>query len=312
MNNFTLALSAVFPLFFPMAAGYLLKQINLIDQHTVKGMNSAVFRFFLPLLLCYNVYHSDLSSVFDKSLMLTGVSGVIISFAVFFLFVRLIERERAKQGVMVQGMFRSNFVLFGLPLATQLCGPEEIGTTALMIAVIVPLFNVLSVIALELSRGGSPNAKKIIGGIARNPLILSSLLGLMILFAKIPIPALVDDAIGSMAGIATPLALFLLGASFRFSTAKTSVRQLAVVVLGKLIVLPGIMLSIGYALGFREIAMVTLLAMFSSPTAVSSFVMAQEMEGDAELASQIVVWTSVCALITIFFFLLLLKQLGGI
>ena len=312
MSDFYLAFSAIFPLFFPMAAGYLLKQINLVDGHTVKGMNKAVFRFFLPLLLCYNVYHSDLTRVFDKRLMLVGVAGVVISFLVFFLFVRLTEGDRAKQGVMVQGMFRSNFVLFGLPLATHLCGSEEIGTTALMIAVIVPLFNVLSVVVLELSRGGKPNWKTIARGILTNPLILSSLLGLLILFTDLPIPKLIDETIGSMAGIATPMALFLLGASFRFSAAKSTLRQLVTVVTGKLVVLPGIMLMIGYFLGFRGISMATLLAMFASPTAVSSFVMAQEMEGDADLASQIVVWTSAGALVTIFFFLVILKRIGGI
>ncbi len=312
MNDFSLALSAILPLFFPMAAGYLLKQIKLIDDHTVKGMNKAVFRFFLPLLLCYNVYHSDISSVFDKKLILLGVAGVFLAFVVFFLFVRLTEKNPAKQGVMIQGMFRSNFVLFGLPLATHLCGPEEIGITALMIAVVVPLYNVLSVIALEICRGVSPDMKKIIKGILTNPLILSSILGLIILFTKIPVPHFIDDAVSSMSSVATPLALFLLGASFRFSGAKDSLRQLITVLMGKLVILPGVMLTIGFFMGFRGVGMATLLSMFASPTAVSSFVMAQEMEGDGELASQIVVWTSTFALLTIFCFLIILKRVGGI
>ena len=312
MKDFLLALSAIMPLFFPMAAGYLLKQIKLIDDHTIKGMNKVVFRFFLPLLLCYNVYHSDVSSIFDKKLIAFGVTGVFLAFFIFFLFVRLTEKNSAKQGVMIQGMFRSNFVLFGLPLATHLCGPEEIGITALMIAIVVPLFNVLSVITLEICRGGSPNIKKIIKGILTNPLILSSILGLIILFTKIPVPHLIDDAVGSMSSVATPLALFLLGASFRFSGAKSSIRQLVTVLLGKLVILPGIMLTIGFFIGFRGVGMATLLSMFASPTAVSSFVMAQEMEGDGELASQIVVWTSTFALMTIFCFLMILKRVGGI
>ena len=312
MNDFYLALSAIFPLFFPMAAGYLLKQIKLIDDHTVKGMNKAVFRFFLPLLLCYNVYHSDLSHVLDKKLLLVGISGVVASFLLFFLFVRMTEPDKSKQGVMVQGMFRSNFVLFGLPLTTHLYGPEEAGPTALMIAVIAPLFNILSVIALELSRGSTPNVKSILREIVTNPLILSSALGLLLLFTGITIPELIDTAIDSMTDTTTPLALFLLGASFRFSAAKSTARQLVTVIAAKLVILPSIMLLIGYFLDFHGAATAILLAIFASPTAVSSFVMAQEMEGDADLAGQIVVWTSVGALVSIFCFLLLLRQTGGI
>ena len=122
----------------------------------------------------------------------------------------------------------------------------------------------------------------------------------------------VSSSLSSMASVATPLALFLLGASFRFSGTKTSLKQLITVLMGKLVILPAVGLTVGYLLGFRGISLAGLLAMFASPTAVSSFVMAQEMEGDAELASQIVVWTSSIALVTIFCFLLILKHLGGI
>jgi len=180
-----------------------------------------------------------------------------------------------------------------------------------MIAVIVPLFNVLSVIALEICRGGSPDFKKICKGIITNPLILSSLLGMIILLSKLPVPTLIDYAIKSMSSVATPLALFLLGASFHFSGSKNSLKQLITVLMAKLIILPIVMLTIGFALGFRGIFIITFLAMYASPTAVSSFVMAQEMDGDTELASQIVVWSSTAALFTIFFFLMLLKRLGG-
>ena len=85
MKDFLLALSAIAPLFFPMAAGYLLKQINLLDEHTVKGMNKAVFRFFLPLLLCCNIYHSDLEQVFNKELTAFAVIAVLLSFLITLL-----------------------------------------------------------------------------------------------------------------------------------------------------------------------------------------------------------------------------------
>lgn len=312
MKDFLLALSAIAPLFFPMAAGYLLKQINLLDEHTVKGMNKAVFRFFLPLLLCCNIYHSDLEQVFSKELTAFAVIAVLLSFLLFFGYVRLTEKDPKKQGVMLQGMFRSNFVLFGLPLASHLCGTEEIGTISILIAIIVPLYNVLAVFSLELCRGNKLNLKKTGKGIATNPLILSSLLGLVILCSGFKVPNIIDTSLSSMASVATPLALFLLGASFRFSGTKTSLKQLITVLMGKLVILPAVGLTVGYLLGFRGISLAGLLAMFASPTAVSSFVMAQEMEGDAELASQIVVWTSSIALVTIFCFLLILKRLGGI
>ena len=160
MENLILSFNVVAPLFFMMVLGYFLKYIKMYDQHTLDIMNKVVFKVFLPVLLFYNVYTTDLGEALDLKLILYAASGVLILFFLLLLIVPRLEKENPKRGVLIQGVFRSNFVIFGIPVATSIYGEGNVGTTAMLIATIVPLFNVLAVISLEIFRDSQINVKK--------------------------------------------------------------------------------------------------------------------------------------------------------
>ena len=174
----------------------------------------------------------------------------------------------------------------------------------------MPTFNFLAVIVLEIFRGGHINIKAIIKGIAKNPLIIASALGLMALFINIKLPVFMETAIQDISKIATPLALVILGGEFEFSRLKGNIRNIFIGVFGRLIFIPSIFIPISIAMGFRDIELASVLIMFSAPTAVSSFTMAEQMGADSELAGQLVVFTTAISIVTIFLWVLLIKQLG--
>ncbi|MCC3866176.1 AEC family transporter [Terrisporobacter petrolearius] len=310
MKNLILSFNVVAPLCLVMALGYFLKYIKILDKGSVKVMNNTTFKVFLPTLLFYNIYTTDLGSVFDPKLMIFATMSIIILFGVLFLFIPIIEKDNSKRGVMIQGIFRSNFVLFGIPVATSLVGEGKVGTTALLIGVIVPLFNFLAVVCLETFRGGSINIKKIIRGIVTNPLIIGAFLGLLLLILNIKLPLFIVSTIKDISKMATPLSLTLLGASFSFSNIKKYLRETIIVVIGKLIITPLIFILISYYCGFRGVSLLSLMIMFASPTAISSFQMAIQMDGDSDLASQIVVFTSAFSIVTVFCWIFILKELA--
>ena len=149
MENLILSFNVVVPLFLNILLGYILKVAGLWDQHTLKVMNKAVFKSFLPILLFYNVYNTDLKSGLNPKLMIFASACVFLMFLVLCLVVPLFEKENKRRGVIIQGVFRSNFVLFGLPVAISLFGEENIGIPSILIATIVPTYNFLAVITLK-------------------------------------------------------------------------------------------------------------------------------------------------------------------
>ena len=310
MENLMISANAVLPMCLVMALGYGTRRLGWLRREEISTINKIAFRIFLPCLLYYNIYCSDLSGSFDPLLMAYAVGGVLLTFGLSLGYTLLTEKLPERRGVMIQGMFRSNYVIMGIPVATALLGADQLGTVSILIAVVVPLFNMLSVVVLEVFRGQKPKPLHILGQIAKNPLVIGSVLGILTLAAGIRLPHILEQTIQNISAIASPLQLFLLGAFFQFSGLKTYRRELMTVSAAKLIVAPGLFLGLGALLGFRGVAFVSLIGVFASPTAVNSFTMAQQMGGDAELAGDIVVTTSAVSILTMFLWIFLFKSLG--
>ena len=182
---------------------------------------------------------------------------------------------------------------------------------ALLIAVVVPLFNAMAVVTLEAFRGNRPPVGKILGNILINPLIIASALGLLFLLTPLRLGTVLESTVRQISGVANPFMLFLLGAFFRFDGLRRYWRDLLEVSIGRLVIIPGVFLTAAWLLGFRGVAFAGLIPMLGSATAVSSFTMVQQLGGDDELAGDIVVITSALCVVTLFFWSFLFKTLGA-
>ena len=115
------------------------------------------------------------------------------------------------------------------------------------------------------------------------------------------------------------LALLVLGGQFQFSVVKGMFKEIAVGTLYRVVLAP--LLGVGCAILLSRCtnwlscgpeSIPAMLALFGSPVAVSSAVMAGEMGGDEQLAAQLVVWTSIASIVTIFVFSCILMSAGFI
>lgn len=307
MNKLYLAVSVVFPLFCMMALGYFLKAIGIFNDLFLKQLNGLCFRVFLPLVLFINIYQSDFFELFSARLILFAVILVVVSFISLMIIIPKIEPENNNRGVMIQGIFRSNYILFGVPIAQTLYGNEHTGTTAILIAFIIPLFNLLSVVALSIYSKQKQSRKQVLAEVIHNPLIIGSVVAFFFVLTGIRLPILIEHTIADISKVATPLALIVLGGSFQLKSIGAYKKQLSISVLGKLILLPGIFIPIAILFGFRKIELAALMAIFASPTAVSTFTMAQNAKANYKLSGQIVVLDSMLSVVSIFLWIVVLK-----
>lgn len=310
MTNLYLSFSVVFPLFCMMALGYFLKAIKVFNDDFLKQLNNLCFKAFLPLILFINIYKSNFRETFSIRLAIYAIFCVVACFIGLMIIVPIFEKDNKKRGVIIQGTFRSNFILFGIPITASLFGDDNTSVTAILTAFVVPLFNVLSVVALERFTSEKTQIKNIVKGVVTNPLIVASAAAFFFVITDIKMPLLFEKTITDISKIATPLALIILGGSFAFKGLNHAVKGLVFSVLGKLVIIPSIFIPIAVLLGFDSAALVALFAMLASPTAVSSYTMAQSAQADSILASQIVVINSILSVITIFIGITILTQLG--
>ncbi len=312
MESLQLSYNAVAPLFVLMLIGYFLKKIKLTDKRGFDTMNKMVFKVFLPVLLFYNLYKTDLGSIFDGKLVLFTIIAILINFALGYAVAMCTAKENAKRGVILQGTFRSNFALLGLPFVGYLYGSGAGGVASLMVSVVVPIFNILAIFALTWFGNGEgrPSTMHMVKEIFKNPLIIACLFGVGFLLLDLRLPSLLESSVKDVAAVATPLALIALGAEFEYQSIRKCIKEITVTVSAKLIWIPLLALSAAACLGIRGEALVCVLITFGAPVAVSSFTMAQQTGGDEQLAAHLVVISSALCLITLFGWTFLLSFLG--
>lgn len=310
LNSFLVSLNAILSIFFTMAAGYGAKRMLRLEKEHVGRFNTLVFYTLLPLMLFHNIYRSDLRGGFSPRCLGVALSALAVLFALTWALVKRVEPENSRRGVMIQASFRSNFLLLGTPLIQELCPGADLGTVSVMLAIVIPCYNILAVIVLETFRRSRADLRKTLGGIGRNPLVLASAAGILANFSGLELPAFLDGPISQLGAAASPVALLLLGAQFEFRDVRVHRRNLAVLSALRLLVYPAAALSLAALAGLRGPEYAVLISMFATPTAVSSFSMAAQMGGDSDLAASAVTVTTMLSALTMFFWIFLSKSLG--
>ncbi|MDO4170347.1 MAG: AEC family transporter [Lachnospiraceae bacterium] len=310
MESLFLAASVVVPLVVYMAVGGLIRKMGIFTVQNFKALNIMIFKIFIPLSLFFNVYDADLGEAVKPEIFIYVMICVLLVYSVAWMIISKCIPERADASTMIQGIYRSNFVLFGTTIALSLCGQNGIALNAAMSAIVVPLFNILSVILFEIKRGRKVQTTEIIINILKNPLVEAGILGCIFSILKIHIPELLFKPLENMSNIATPLALVTLGGMLSFGSMVRHRMYLVIVIIARLVVVPMITISVAIWMGMRGDVLVVLLAIFASPTAVASAPMAQAMGGNGDLAGEIVATTSVSCLFTIFLFIFSLSRMG--
>lgn len=334
IDTFLFAANAILPIVVIIALGYVLRRIGFMDLHFVNLLNKYVFRVGLPVLLFLNIYSIEKFSDIKFGVVLYAVGMMLILHWIGYMLIPFLVKDPNQKGVILQMVVRSNFALIGIPLAQTLGGVEAIAIVALISAFTIPLANVLSVVSLTMYQtdelGGRISPKKVIQSILSNPLIIGVFTGLIVLLLrgittssngdlfysiKRDTP-FIYDALKMISQTASPMALIALGGQFEISVIKPLIKKIALGVSWRILFVPAIALSIAYMIepwipGMNQ-AYVALIALFATPAAVSSAIMVHEMGGDEQLAGQLVVWSSIFSIVTMFFIIVIFRTLGGI
>lgn len=322
---FLTAINAVFPLVTLILVGYFLKRVGIIPPEFVRVGNKLNFTLLLPSTLLYNIYNIPSFSAINWPAAIFCIAGVLVIFLIGLCFSVAVTPVPARRGVIAQCSFRSNYAAIGLALASTLGGDDTMAIAAVVSAFTIPLFNILAVISLSVfsqnAESGRSGMRNTLLKILRNPMIISAFLGMLILFLReLQVwlwgsvvfsfkthTAFLYKALESVKSVTAPFALLILGADFTFNAIHGLFKEVAWGSLYRLVIAPVLALTVAFLLStytdllnFGRNEYATLLSLFGTPVAVASVVMAEQMDGDGALATQLVVWSSVFSILTIF------------
>ena len=307
VSIFSTGMNSIFPIMLLILFGFALRQKGFLSDEFVRIGNMLSFQYLLPIKMFLNAYKIEKFSHIPWRLVLFSLVMMVVIFALGCFTAPLATKDPRRKGVLLQGTFCSNTAIIGISLAG-----------------ILPLMNILAVVSLSMfirREGKRKSLKQLLRDVVTNPLIVGIVLG----FGCVLIRNLEEKCFGSVAfslrenlpfvysalsqlsSIASPFALVVLGGQFNFSAAGNMHREIIVGTVWRNVIAPIIALGSAYLLSTHTGLLTctpadypALIALFATPVAVSSAVMASQMGGDGQLATQLVVWTSVASVVTMF------------
>jgi len=310
MENLIFSLNVVSPIFLLMCIGAFLKKVKIFDDDFLVKANNFAFKSLLPVLLFNNIYKSKIAEEVNAKLIIFAIGIVLVTIGILFIIVPKFVKDNKNRGIIIQGLYRSNFVLFGVPLCINIFGESGLGVVTTLVAIIIPIYNFMAVIILDVYSNDKSNFKKTVISIMKNPLIIGSFLGIIASVLNIKLPTFMENTISDVAKMATPLALMVLGGDIEIKNIRNNLKYVTVVTIGKLLVIPAVVCFVTYLFGFRGPELGAIFSMVAPSVAVSSYTMAQQYDCNYELAGQLVFVSTLFSPFSIFIFIYFFKTVG--
>lgn len=316
MENFIYSVNVTLPIFLVMVIGYILRQIGMLNDNFVTVANRFNFKVTLPFMLFRDISGVDIKAVFDLKYVLFCAIASTVCFWAIWGGVKLFLKDKSMRGAFVQASFRSSAAVMGLAFIENIYGISAMGP--LMIVSAVPLYNIFSVIVLTFEgehaaeENQTQKIKAACINIAKNPIILGILAGLVVGLFGWDFPIAFDKTVNSVAQMATPLALITIGAGFEGRKALAKMKPTIAASFIKLVLQPLVFLPVAAQMGFTGEKMIAILIMLASPTTPSCYIMAKNMNNDGVLTASAVVMTTLMAAFTLTGWIFVLKTLGFI
>lgn len=310
MDALIYSLNATVPIFVIIVIGFYLRRKGVINEGFISAANKINFKLALPCMLIIDMMNIDLETDFDGRYILYCAIVTSISFWVIWGLAKLFIKDKKIIGAFVQGSFRSSAAVLGTALIVNIYGNSSMAP--FMMIGSVPLYNIYSVIVLtfEADTKQEKTIGKAIKGIFTNPIILSIAAGLVLAYFHIEFPVMLDSTISTLGRMTTPLALLAIGAGFNGNEAIKKIKPALVASCLKLVIIPLIFLPLAINMGFRDEKLIALLIMLGAPTTPSCYIMAKNMDNDADLTTSIVVLTTALSAFTITAMLFVLRYYG--
>lgn len=307
--------NTLFPIIILVGLGAFLRHRKFVTEGFFKELNRLIFWVALPCLLVSKIMHCKFDGGWGKMILVLVLSTLLIAFIAWFGSPLLGIGKRSR-GAFTQSVFRSNNAYVGIPViqlaVMHLHNASQLSSLAMLtLAPCLILYNTLAVVVLmpdsiaatasgdtqQLSMGAQ--FKRVLLGIAKNPLIIGCVTGVILMLLKVDFPVSIDKTLEHIGNLSTPGALLALGGSLTLERLRSSIKQSHIAACLKLVVCPLIGLALSLAFGISSEARFIALIFLACPSAVASYIMAAEMKGDAILAGSTVALTTLYSLIAI-------------
>ncbi|WP_341646196.1 AEC family transporter [Thauera sp. SDU_THAU2] len=289
-------LISLWPLFVLIVAGHVMQRTGFPGAGFWPGAERFNYFVLFPALLFSSLSTAPLDSPALPRLLAAAMIVLGVVTAGLLVARRIKGWPAARFGVQLQGLLRFNTYL-GLAAVSGLYGKEGMAYAAVILAVLVPAMNVLSVLALTADRSKSVAA--LIMPLARNPLILSCLAGALFNLSGLELKWGTDKLLSLLATTSLPLGLLCVGAALKLDELQGQGSALVGNSLIRLLVVPVIAFLSAWILALPTIETAVLVLFFALPTAPTAYVLTRQLGGDSHLMAGLITFQTLLSAISL-------------
>ena len=302
-------LNSLVPIFSVIGLGMVLRWTTFLNDQTTQAFNRFAYYFALPLFLFYKLAGATTVDAAGNPILNALLPAVVITALISWLATWIMRVPHATRGTMIQAAFRGNLAFIGLPLVLfviyDLPDEERMAIESAMLLALTPVilfFNIGSVVALATYSKRTERSfswLSLVKSIAQNPIVWACFGGAIFQIMQWPLPTAMVRTFEVVGASAFPMALIGIGSQLVAIRVAGTWTRAVIPTLIKCIVCPLIGWGIGSWLGLSGVEMQVVLISCGSPTAVTSFLLAEQMDGDADLAASSVVICTGFSLLTL-------------
>ncbi len=289
-------LLVLWPLFALIAFGFIARRQNFFEAGFWYGTEKLNYYLLFPALLINSLASAPLDNPQLPQLALAILTILLGGSLILWIGKALFKWQAARFGAYVQGALRFNTYL-GLAIVADLFGQPGIAIAAVILAVLVPSGNIISVLAL--TSGKKVSLWQMLLPIIKNPLIIACFLGVLINISPFGLPFGSEQLFKLLAAASLPLGLICIGAALQTSTLKVELKPLILNSFGRLAIMPIVALLIGRGFELPPMESVLLIIFFAIPTAPNAYILSKQLNGDSELMAGIITLQTILAIFTL-------------
>lgn len=289
---------ALVPIVILIGLGMVLRQRQFLHDAFWPQAERLGYYILMPSLFFHGLATANLDNLPVAELAVALILSTVAVSALVVLIRPLLRIDGPAFTSVFQGSVRFNNYV-GVTLAAGLFGTQGIALAAICNAAIVPTVNLLCVMVFARHGKARLSGKAFLRQLATNPLIVSSLAGVLFQYLGLGVPPGIEPALKALGAASLPLGLLCVGAALDFSTARQWVAPVAASSAMKFLAMPAATLAIALPLGLHGPALTTALLFQVLPTASSAYILARQLGGDAPLMAGITAMQTVLALAAI-------------
>lgn len=291
MDVFVNIIIALFPLVALIAMGYIFKRTQFLSDEFWRGAEKLNYLILFPVLLFNNLAYVKFEGATLTQVLLALVIIIIMSSLTLWIARAFFHIPVARFGVYVQSQIRFNTYI-GLSIMSLLFGAQGMQMFAMMIALAIPLVNVISVLAFSQGQGLKP--RQILFSVIKNPLILGCVVGIIFNLLQLSLFSGLEQLLKFLANMSLPLGLISVGAALQFAQLKHDYMRLLLNTLGRLIGVPCLAYLICFMLNLNDFETVILVVFCSLPTASAAYILTRYFNGDSQLMAGVISLQTLC------------------